>query len=160
MNLYLDCDGVLADFDTAAEQVLGVHPRDFKLQYGLPEFWRRLQAEPGFYADLPLMPDAMELFTAVEHLRPTILTGCPPGGWAEPQKVGWATRRFPGTPIITCVSPEKSVYCRPGDVLIDDAPTFGHLWEGAGGQFILHTGAASSLTELSARFPGLLASSG
>ena len=152
LTLYLDCDGVLADFDTAAEQVLGLHPRDFKQRHGRPHFWERLKGEPGFFANLPLMPDARILFSSLEHLEPTILTGCPPGGWAEPQKLDWVRRHFPGTSVITCLSPEKAVHCRPGDVLIDDTPTFSQHWRDAGGVFVLHTGAESSIRELSTLF--------
>jgi len=29
----------------------------------------------------------MDLFEAVAPMRPVILTGCPRGGWAQPQKL-------------------------------------------------------------------------
>jgi hypothetical protein len=38
----------------------------------------------------------------------------------------------------------------PGDVLVDDTPTYRHLWEGAGGRFVLHRSARESLAELRA----------
>ena len=34
---------------------------------------------------------------------------------------------------------------QPGDILIDDWPKYKHLWEEAGGIFILHTSAAQSI---------------
>lgn len=103
-QLFLDCDGVLADFDTLAIRIFNQHPRKAEDLLGTDEFWRRLGDYENFYGNLPLMPDAMRLYAAVAHLHPIILTGCPPGEWSEPQKVAWAARHFPGVKIITCRS--------------------------------------------------------
>jgi hypothetical protein len=85
-HLFLDLDGVLADFDAGAHMVLGMSPKAFEEKHGRREFWRRLAGAKAFYATLPLMPDAMLLFEAVKHLEPTILTGLPLGNWAAPQR--------------------------------------------------------------------------
>ena len=154
-QLFLDADGVLADFDAGAIKLLGMPPRAFEQRHGKREFWRRLANAKGFYANLPLMADAMELFEAVEHLRPTILTGLPLGNWAAPQKVQWAAEHFPGVPIITCMARDKYKYMQPGDVLVDDSPTHRAAWENAGGTFILHTSARESLGELGRIYPSL-----
>lgn len=148
MRLFLDCDGVLADFDRAATALLGMPPRRFQQRFGPGEFWARIGAAPDFYGTLPLMPDARVLFETVAHLRPTILTGVPRGGWAEAQKVRWAARHFPGIPIITTFARNKRDHGRPGDVLVDDTLTHAHLWEGMGGVFVHHRNAAASLAEL------------
>lgn len=42
MRLFLDCDGVLADFDRSAEHIFGMPPRAFQKRQGLPAFWKRL----------------------------------------------------------------------------------------------------------------------
>jgi 5'(3')-deoxyribonucleotidase len=148
-RLFLDCDGVLADFDRAFLELLGVTPRAYEDANGSTTFWRVLQScEPGFYRELPLMPGAMDLFHGVQHYRPLILTGCPEGGWAQPQKLAWAAERFPGIPMVVTMSRDKRAYCQPGDVLVDDWPKYRPLWEEAGGVFIpyhghvLHTIAA------------------
>lgn len=75
MQLYLDCDGVLADFDRGAGELLGMPPRAYERKYGIAAFWRAIARHGDFYATLPLMPDAIELFEAVRHLVPVILTG-------------------------------------------------------------------------------------
>ena len=107
-ELFLDCDGVLADFDSGAKEVLGgLSPRQFEARHSKGEFWKRLARAKDFYATLPLLPDAQLLFDAVEHLRPTILTGLPLGSWAAPQKLKWAEEHFPGTPVITCMARDK-----------------------------------------------------
>lgn len=150
-RLFLDCDGVLADFDRGAEAALGIPPRDFEARHGRAEFWRRLARQPGFFAGLPLLPDAMELWRGVEHLGPVILTGLPLGGWAAPQKMAWAARHFPQARMITTMARAKREHMEgPGDVLVDDSPAFRPLWEEAGGVFVLHRSAADTLAALRA----------
>ena len=86
---------------------------------------------------------------------PTILTGLPLGTWAAPQKVAWAERHFPGTPIITCMARDKVRYMTPGDVLVDDREDHRDKWEDAGGLFVHHRNAVQSLDELAATFPSI-----
>lgn len=152
-QLYLDCDGVLADFDAGARAVLGTSPKAFQDRYGPGRFWKRLATAPDFYFSLPLLPDAMELFDAVRHLDPIILTGLPRGGWAADQKVRWAAHHFPGTQIITTMARDKRDHAKPGDVLVDDLLKHRHLWEEVGGVFVHHTSAAATLAELADYFP-------
>ncbi|MDF2639941.1 MAG: hypothetical protein K0R64_2925 [Novosphingobium lindaniclasticum] len=150
MQLYLDCDGVLADFDSGATELLGMPPRVFEKRCGLPAFWREIARHPDFYGTLPLMPDAMILFEAVRHVDPIILTGLPRGKWAAPQKVRWAAEHFPGTRILTVMAVDKRNHCRSGDILVDDQLKHAHLWQDAGGIFVHHRSAEQTLAKLSA----------
>jgi hypothetical protein len=79
---------VLADFNAGARKLLGTDARSFEARHGKGEFWRRLARHGDFYATLPKMADADELFAAVRHLNPTILTGLPIGKWAARRKCG------------------------------------------------------------------------
>ena len=152
-QLYLDCDGVLADFDKGATAILGLPPRAYEKRHGLGRFWQKLAAAPDFYFGLPLKDDAIELFDAVRHLRPIILTGLPRGNWAAGQKVRWAAKYFPGTRIITTMARDKRDHAREGDVLVDDQQRHRHLWEEAGGIFVHHKNARQTLGELVSYFP-------
>lgn len=154
MRLFLDCDGVLAHFDQRAEEIFGMHPRKFEQVHGDVKFWNTLSMYPNFYRELPLMPEALKLYEAVKHLNPTILTGCP-DAWPDsaPQKIEWAARYFPGVPIICCKSAEKVQHMQPGDILIDDYLKYRHLWEAAGGIFILYENADQALAELWTHYP-------
>ncbi len=151
-QLYLDCDGVLADFEKGATALLGMGPRAFEHRHGLGKFWQKLASAPDFYFSLPLMPDAMQLFDAVKHLDPIILTGLPRGNWAADQKMRWAAEHFPGVRMITCMARDKRNHAGRGDVLVDDTIKHAHLWEGAGGVFIHHKSAEESLRELGRYF--------
>jgi hypothetical protein len=149
-QIYLDCDGVLADFDRGAEAIFGMPPHAFEQHRGAGEFWRRLAKAPDFFGSLELMPDAMELYEAVRHKNPIILTGMPRGNWAEPQKRRWAERHFPGVPVITTMAALKHEHRHPGDVLVDDRAKHRHLWENEGGVFVHHKSARQSIKELKA----------
>ena len=147
-QIFLDCDGVLADFDAGAEAILGLRPSAFEKRYGAREFWKRLALADDFFGSLPPMADAMELYDAVRHRSPIILTGLPRGAWAEPQKRRWAERHFPGVPVITTMAALKHEHRHPGDVLVDDRDKHRHLWEREGGLFIRHKTARISIEEL------------
>lgn len=152
-QLYLDCDGVLADFERGSAAILGMPPKAYQARHGPGKFWQQLARAADFYAELPMLPDAKELFDAVRHLDPIILTGMPRGKWAADQKRRWAARHFPRTRIITCMAVDKRNHCRSGDVLVDDTLKHRHLWEEAGGIFIHHKTARDSIEQLAAYFP-------
>ena len=92
----------------------------------------------------------MELYETVRHLQPILLTGLPRGNWAEPQKRRWAERHFPEVEVITTSAALKREHCHPGDALVDDREKYRRLWEEAGGIFIHHRDAVTSINELRA----------
>ena len=159
-RLFLDADGVLADFDQGARKLLGMRPKEFIAKYGRGEFWKRIARAKNFYGTLPKMPDAHVLFSAVKDLKPTILTGLPLGNWAAPQKVEWAAEHFPGVPIITCMARDKHKHMHPGDVLVDDREKHRAEYEAAGVVFIHHRNAEDSLRQLAKIFPSVKAPEG
>ena len=152
-QLFLDCDGVLADFNHGAAAVLGMQPKAFEKRHGIGRFWAKLARTPDFYFGLPLLPGATELFDAVKHLDPVILTGLPQGGWAADQKVRWAAKHFPGTRIITTNARNKRAHGKAGDVLVDDMLKHAHLWEEMGGVFVHHRSVEETLERLKHYFP-------
>ena len=104
-QLFVDLDGVLADFDSAVEKITGLRPS----QQSPKAMWPRLARTPDFYASLPWTEDGPELWRRVAPLDPVILTGLPRGNWAEPQKLEWCHRELgPEVPVIACMSREKA----------------------------------------------------
>lgn len=154
-RLFLDADGVLADFDEGARRLLGTSVRNYERKHGRGGFWRKLAQASNFYGSLPEMPDARLLFDGVKHLKPTILTGLPLGKWAAPQKVEWAAEHFPGVPIITCMARDKHKHMHPGDVLVDDRENHRAAYEAAGVVFVHHKNAEDSLRQLAKIFPSV-----
>ena len=156
-RLFLDADGVLADFNHGTQRLLGMLPKQFIAKHGRAAFWKRLANAESFYGSLAEMSDARLLFDAVKHLKPTILTGIPVGSWAAPQKVEWAAEHFPGVPIVTCMAADKHKHMHPGDVLVDDREKHRAAYEGAGVVFVHHKNAEDSLRQLAKIFPSVKA---
>ena len=147
-KLYVDLDGVLADFDRGVHEALGVspdslHPRDM---------WPALARVPGgFFRTLAPMSDASLLWAHCNAFESvSILSGVPMGKWAEPQKRLWCQDflGLSGDRIIICLARDKYKFCSPGAVLVDDRITHQEAWECAGGTFILHVDAKTSITRL------------
>lgn len=147
MTLYLDLDGVLADFEAHVEALFGRPPSAMSLK----EMWGLAAAIPDFFETMPKVPDADWLWAYCEPFRPHILTGLPRGDWAEAQKRRWVARHLgERVPITTCMARDKREYAAPGDVLVDDTTKYAHLWEAQGGIFVHHTSAVSSIEALRA----------
>jgi len=151
--LYVDLDGVLADFDRAVFTLFGRPSRN------IPDsvLWPRIGRTEGFFRKLPLTKDARALWDFIHPHSPTVLTGIPSitrnfqGDPAE-QKREWVAEHF-GTelPVITCFSRDKHTYCiEPGSVLIDDTGKLAEAWTKAGGNFVWHNDLATTLDELRA----------
>jgi 5'(3')-deoxyribonucleotidase len=154
-RLFLDADGVLADFDEGTRRQLGMPIRQYEAKHGRNSFWKQLASAKNFYGTLPEMPDARLLFDGVKHLNPTILTGLPLGRWAAPQKVEWAAEHFPGVEIITCMARDKHKHMHAGDVLVDDRENHRAAYEAAGVMFVHHKNAEDSLRQLAKIFPSV-----
>lgn len=148
MDLFLDLDGVLADFDAHYEALSGIRPDRARDNVD----WRMVDAAGDFYLHIPPMADMEQLWSGTARWRPTILTGVPSSvPAAAAHKRAWVRRHLGAhVPIVCCRSREKCLYCRPGAVLVDDWDKYRHLWLAAGGAFILHTSAADSLRQLEA----------
>lgn len=151
-HLYLDLDGVFADFDAAAEAAIGTD-NTYKWEWinGSDAFWAKLNAVPNFFETFPLMDGALELWDAVSETDRTILTAIPKldGGSVAGQKRRWIRKNLsPDVPVITCLASEKPFYCTPGDVLVDDRRINEAHWVRRGGIFIHHVSAASTIEQL------------
>lgn len=153
-KIYLDMDGVLADFDAGARTILDTdNTYKWEFVHGANEFWRRLNAYSNFFGALPLMPGARDLVQAIVTAgrAPVILTALPKKDDVDvaSQKKQWIARHFGPFEVITCMTDEKPRYCDRGDVLVDDRAVNRHAWEAKGGTFILHTSAEISIMKLS-----------
>jgi hypothetical protein len=148
LQLFVDMDGVLADFDAHHETVFGY--RSDKLIDNVD--WSAVRAVPGFYLALPPMPDLPELWGAIEHLRPIVLTGVPSSVAEAPDnKRAWARQHLGAhVEVRCCRSKEKCMHAAAGDVLVDDWEKYRHLWLAKGGRWVTHRTAAETLRELAA----------
>jgi hypothetical protein len=154
LQLYVDLDGVLFDFDKAAGAALRTdNIYKYEFVWGAKKFWDGLNDNSSFFRDLPLMFDAYHLWTQINHLDPIILTALPSTGADRvcAQKREAVAENFGSdVRVITCATKEKPEYCQPGDIIIDDRATNRDAWMERGGIYLLHTSAVNTITALEA----------
>ena len=147
-SIYIDMDGVVADFDTYVGGVLGREIGWGTSQDLTDEEWVKLASVDRLYYHLPLMPDATKLVAYAKSLSTRFhvgfLTAIPrrttiPSAYAD--KLAWVDKYFPGMRMdIGPYSRDKQKWCTPGDILIDDRPSNIVEWSAAGGIAMYHTG--------------------
>lgn len=153
-QLFLDMDGVLADFEAGYEREFGVRPNE-KNSEGTDVIavdWSKVNRRRGFYRDLPPMPDFDELWDYAKRYNPIVLTGVPisMAAKATANKREWVDRHLgPNVPMIGCRSKDKYLHMTgKGDILVDDWERYKHVWIDAGGRWVTHTSAASSIKQV------------
>lgn len=144
-TLYLDMDGVVADWDSAATRLIGQQRRASDGRWS-QEDWLRIRANPHFYRDLPLMPRADQLVALAREFRAGgwdlhFLTAIPRDNdhpWAFWDKIMWAQQHFPDIAVFFGpYSEDKQAHTRPGDILVDDRSQNIREWQARGGRGIL-----------------------
>ena len=150
-TIYVDMDGVVADFDGYVESIL-----DSKTTPGIrfsQEDWCKIRDYNNrIYKHVPVLANAHEIVTGVKDIADyyrydvKFLTAIPKEndlGWAFWDKVEWVQKNFPGIPVwFGPYSTDKQHHYRSGDILIDDRVSNIEDWLAAGGKAILHKGDA------------------
>ncbi len=145
--IYCDLDGVLADFNRTFKELTGQLPHEVSRH----DLWKKVGSTPNYWLMLPLTSDAKELMTYLSRYSYQILTGLPMSGYhqAEIEKCQWVRKHVSSDiKIICCLSKDKSLYCKKGDILIDDYEPNIARWKKAGGIGILHTNAIDTIAQL------------
>ena len=153
MKIFLDVDGVFADFDRAIE-TLGI-PRT---EHHSNDIWKYLNQVPNFFYKLEVMHGSIEIIKELQAAGHDLefLTALPiPTGLlatADADKRRWLPEKISSTiPINTVVGGKNKVRWlvnNPGAVLIDDYERNINLWREHGGIGILHTSVKNTLHEL------------
>lgn len=158
-TVYIDMDGVVADFDEYAARTLGLPPSAGIYPY---DKWQKIAANPRLYRDLIKTEYADRLVEECQDLALTkeyeilFLTAVPKGNdvkWSFYDKILWAQKYFPQIPVMFGpYSKDKWRHCQPGDILIDDRQSNIDEWRAAGGIAIHHVDIDATLYELSKLF--------
>ena len=149
IQLFLDLDGVLADFYGYYTKCFG---GTLEQDDNSSPAWNKIRDHGNFFRTEPLMPDAMDLWWGSRKLypKPIILTGIPysiPN--VKEQKTEWVWENFGyDVKVICCRSQDKYKHGKPGDILVDDRRKYENYWTKMGGIFIHHTSAHWSLIAL------------
>lgn len=147
-TIWLDMDGVFADFEVVASEIVGR-----EVGWGVSDLtdeeWNTLAKVPDLYRNLPVMPGSTELMQAVmefsDEFEIKFLTAIPrvrtfPS--AREDKKEWIEEFFPGFEVeFGPYSKDKWKHAKFLDILIDDRHSNIFEWFKKGnGISILHKG--------------------
>jgi 5'(3')-deoxyribonucleotidase len=144
-TIYLDMDGVVADFNLYVSEILGRtigwEGRDIT-----DAEWNTLVTEhPNLYGNLPVVKGSEKLVNLAKSYKDfdvKFLTAIPrrtsmPS--AEMDKQGWVKKYFPDIPmLIGPYSVDKQKWAKPGDILVDDKKSNIEQWVSKGGIGVRH----------------------
>ncbi len=159
-KIYVDLDGVMANFEKAVVEHVGIHYWDRTTQNDSDRFWRIIDKVPEFYYNLEMLPGAYLMFKAVLNKYGNdvveVLTGAPkPTGFlvtACEDKRRWVHEAMHPEIVVNTIEGGKNKYKfleeNPGSLLIDDYDRNIKLWIEHGGVGILHTDPDSTIAKL------------
>lgn len=148
LTLFVDLDGVLADFDSHFKN----HHGKLFSEFEDGEAWDLLKQIPDFWLNLNPMPEADAFLKSLQNYAPVILLSSP-GSHDEKraryQKRLWANKHLGAhIPLLMCPAKDKCKFAGRGRVLIDDMVLNTAQWREAGGISILHISAEYTLQQL------------
>ncbi len=151
--IYLDMDGVIADFEKRYVELFKVQPSSTREYKEFNKFFDKFIAD-GHFETLELMPDAMDLVRALRNaLPPTQILSSTASEkrhkaiseqkikWLETQGIDFQRNLVPGKEL-------KKIYARTDTLIIDDTESVINDWRAAGGVAILHKNVADTLVQL------------
>ena len=155
-KIYVDMDGVVADFDKRFRDLSGMNPSDYEAKNGKNAFWDFIDVKHklAFWVGIPPMSDAQSLIDYVSKHNYEMLTApsirkeslMGKGLWIR----NWTKKGlFPSKPKVNYKSAkEKHKFAAPSHILIDDKKSTIDSWNAAGGIGILHTSANNTISQL------------
>jgi len=146
-TIYIDMDGVVADFNRAAREYLNKRYADqarAEQQGRWPEHeWGKIRELPHFYRDLPKTHFADRIIELARGFRDKkgwqlyMLTAIPKNNdmpHCFHDKIDWMQEYYPDVRVhFGPYSHDKQHHCRPGDILVDDRESNTNEWRAAGG---------------------------
>ena len=156
-KVYLDMDGVVADFDKRFEDLSGMKPREFEEKYGKSKFWDFIDEENkvSFWVGIPEMDGAKKLVDYVKKYNYELLTAPSVKKQSYLGKILWVRNHsdlLGGKPRINFKKAKEKHEVKSeltkNDILIDDrADTIGR-WEANGGTGIVYNSADQVINDL------------
>jgi len=156
-KIYVDMDGVVADFDQRFIDLSGMLPREFETKYGKNAFWDFIDEGDNklkFWVGIPQMSDAQQLMDFVSKYDYEMLTAPSLKKQSLMGKGLWMINQtknglFPSKPKVNYKSAKnKKDFAASNHILVDDKASTIDSWNAAGGIGILHTSAANTISQL------------
>ena len=154
-QIFLDLDGVMADFEGHFESLFGVAHNSMSDK----EMWEKINSEQHYFLDLPLMDGATDFFKSIEKYNPIILTSCPRTNYirAALQKKEWVKNHLSKDLLVLPMlgGKNKALFMKKdGDILIDDMKKNCDSWSEHNGYAIQHTNFEQTTKELETAMRG------
>ena len=149
IKLYLDMDGVLADFNKGFARIKGNEEDRVRFRKAVMDY--------QIFEDLDFMPDTQELLNHVSRLQQVeieILTSMgtfnpEQGEAAKRQKLKWLNEKnIPYRANFVRTKTEKAQYATENSILIDDSVGCISPFIRKGGHGILHTNSSETISVL------------
>lgn len=149
-KIYLDMDGVIADFNKRYKALYKMEPKEAEDKKEFYKFFDNFIATKQF-ATLDLLPDAVPLLNYLSKLNiPTEILSSTSSEkrdadvraqklmWLQTHNIGFKVNLVPGKRL-------KKDFSNANSILIDDTPVNIDQWRREGGVGILHTDTISTL---------------
>ena len=149
-KIYLDMDGVIADFNKRYKALYKMEPKEAEDKKEFYKFFDEFIATKQF-ATLDLMPDAVTLLNYLSKLNvPTEILSSTASEkrdadiraqklmWLQTNNIGFKVNLVPGKRL-------KKDFSNANSILIDDTPVNIDQWRREGGVGILHTDALTTI---------------
>jgi len=158
-KIYVDMDGVVADFEKRFEDLAGMTPPEFQSKYGKDAFWDFIDEGNNkikFWVGIPPMEGAKQLIDYVSKHDYSMLTAPSIKKQSRLGKSLWIRNHvgkiFPSKPTVIFKYAKEKHKVKPSltekDILIDDKASTIDNWNAAGGTGILFTSASQAISEL------------
>ena len=158
IKVYLDMDGVLADFNQRFKDLSGMEPNEFESKYGKNEFWDFIDEKHkvGFWVGIPVMNGAKQLVDWASKHDYSILTAPSLKKQSILGKSLWVKKHtgdlFPSKPNVIFKQAKNKHLVKPElqktDILIDDKQSTIDNWNAAGGTGIFYKNISQVLNDL------------
>lgn len=151
--IYVDMDGVIADFTKRYKEKFGVTPEQTRGDKSFGSYFKKFIDDAEF-SKLDPMPDTALLIGYLNSLdipKEILSSTARPENhsFIAPQKQMWLLKHNIHYPAnLVPGKQHKAKYATPTSILIDDTPSVIQQWVEAGGIGILHTDAVSTISML------------
>jgi len=156
-KVYVDMDGVVADFDQRFFDLSGMMPKEYENKYGKNAFWEFIdegEHKLKFWIGIPQMSDAQSLMDYVSQYDYEMLTSPSIKQQSLMGKGLWIKNHtskglFKSKPKVNFrFAKNKKDFAASNHILIDDRADTINSWNAAGGIGILHTSASNTINQL------------
>ena len=141
-KIYLDMDGVIADFDKTFEDLYKMQPGKFEAEFGQTAFWEKVYETPTFFKYMLPTPRKNDIWDLCKTRCQNVIILSSPSRTNQPicmlHKRDWLDRLV-GKHVPAIFEAHKHKYAGPNRLLIDDTKKKIDKWVEHGGIGHLYT---------------------